>query len=185
MTMTIKAFAVSEDVLEKFKYLCEHMNVDKNECLQIITEYYYELVNKCVSDVLDGVNDTNEESEHSVELSVILDELAINALMSMTKNKDIDEFINELIIDQYVVENKLTNTDVSRQSHYMSQSIQPIEYMMAVMTPEQFVGYLWGNVIKYDSRWGKKNGVEDLNKSEVYRKWLVEFLNTGKITVSK
>jgi len=181
----MKTFAVSDDTMEKMIDLCEHMRVDRDECLQIITEYYYEHVNKFVSDVLDGVIDTNEESEQPVELSVILDELAINALMSMTKNKDIDEFIKKLIIDQYVVENKLTNIDVSRQSHYASQSIQPIEYMMAVMTPEQFVGYLWGNVIKYDSRWGKKNGVEDLNKSEVYRNWLVEFLNTGKITVSK
>ena len=184
--MIMKTFDISDDVLEKLEYLCEHMSVDENECLRIITEYYYELKKKSTSDMLDNeINNEDEESEVAVELSVILDELAINALLNMTKNKDIDEFIETLIYNQFVVENKLTNTDVSRQSHYASQSIQPIEYMMAVMTPEQFVGYLWGNVIKYDSRWGKKNGVEDLNKSEVYRNWLVEFLNTGKITVSK
>ncbi|MFA7143141.1 MAG: DUF3310 domain-containing protein [Candidatus Dojkabacteria bacterium] len=182
----MKTFDISDDVLEKLEYLCEHMSVDENECLRIITEYYYELKKKSTSDMLDNeINNEDEESEVAVELSVILDELAINALLNMTKNKDIDEFIETLIYNQFVVENKLTNTDVSRQSHYASQSIQPIEYMMAVMTPEQFVGYLWGNVIKYDSRWGKKNGVEDLNKSEVYRNWLVEFLNTGKITVNK
>jgi len=184
--MIMKTFDISDDVLEKLEYLCEHMSVDENECLRIITEYYYELKKKSTSDMLDNeINNEDEESEVAVELSVILDELAINALLNMTKNKDIDEFIETLIYNQFVVENKLTNTDVSRQSHYASQSIQPIEYMMAVMTPEQFVGYLWGNVIKYDSRWGKKNGVEDLNKSEVYRNWLVEFLNTGKITVNK
>lgn len=184
--MIMKMFDISDDVLEKLEYLCEHMSVDENECLRIITEYYYELKKKSTSDMLDNeINNEDEESEVAVELSVILDELAINALLNMTKNKDIDEFIETLIYNQFVVENKLTNTDVSRQSHYASQSIQPIEYMMAVMTPEQFVGYLWGNVIKYDSRWGKKNGVEDLNKSEVYRNWLVEFLNTGKITVNK
>jgi hypothetical protein len=36
------------------------------------------------------------------------------------------------------------------------------------MTPEQFEGYLLGNVIKYISRYRHKNGIEDLRKAKVY-----------------
>jgi hypothetical protein len=36
------------------------------------------------------------------------------------------------------------------------------------MTPEEFEGYLRGNVIKYISRYPEKNGVEDLMKAQHY-----------------
>ena len=41
-------------------------------------------------------------------------------------------------------------------NHYKSQSIQPIEYMRAVMSAEEFQGYCRGNALKYISRAGKK-----------------------------
>jgi hypothetical protein len=51
--------------------------------------------------------------------------------------------------------------DVKNQQHY-AQAVQPIEYMEITMTPEQYEGYLLGNVIKYISRYRHKNGIEDL-----------------------
>lgn len=74
-------------------------------------------------------------------------------------------------------------TDVAHQSHYSSQKIQPIVYMMDTMTPEQFKGYLKGNVIKYISRYQRKNGIEDLEKAKVYLSWLIEFEKEGEITL--
>ena len=64
--------------------------------------------------------------------------------------------------------------DVKNQEHYTVQTVQPIEYMEITMTPEQYEGYLLGNVIKYVSRYRGKNGLEDLRKAKVYMAWLVD-----------
>ena len=42
------------------------------------------------------------------------------------------------------------------------------------MTPEEFQGYCKGNTIKYLWRWRQKGGVEDLEKADVYLRWLIE-----------
>ena len=65
-------------------------------------------------------------------------------------------------------------TDVANQPHYTDCGIQPIEYMRANMTHEAFKGYLVGNIIKYVSRFDRKNGVEDLKKAQVYLGWLID-----------
>ena len=52
--------------------------------------------------------------------------------------------------------------------HYKRKGIQPWDYMEAVMSEEAFKGYLWGNVLKYMSRWEDKGGVQDLEKAEHY-----------------
>ena len=74
----------------------------------------------------------------------------------------------------------MEHKDVKNQEHYTAQTVQPIEYMEITMTPEQFEGYLLGNVIKYISRYRHKNGVEDLRKAKVYIGWLVDHVaDTG------
>ena len=62
-------------------------------------------------------------------------------------------------------------------SHYTSLSIQPWEYMQSLMTPEEFEGYLRGNVIKYISRYPEKNGVQDLQKAQHYLAKLISFIS--------
>lgn len=52
--------------------------------------------------------------------------------------------------------------------HYVSLSVQPWGAMQSWMSPEQFEGYLRGNVIKYVARYDKKGGVEDLRKAAHY-----------------
>lgn len=73
--------------------------------------------------------------------------------------------------------------DVSTQSHYTDQGIQPIVLMCKNLNHEQFIGYLKGNVIKYVLRADRKNGVEDYAKAAVYASWLKEYTEFGKITV--
>jgi hypothetical protein len=58
--------------------------------------------------------------------------------------------------------------------HYRNKDIQPWTAMQAWMTPEQFKGFLWGNVIKYVARWQDKGGVEDLRKARHYMDKLIE-----------
>ena len=46
-------------------------------------------------------------------------------------------------------------------SHYKDMAIQPWDVMQAVLTPEEFRGYLKGSVLKYSLRAGKKEGADD------------------------
>ncbi len=54
-------------------------------------------------------------------------------------------------------------------AHYKEQPSQPVQYIHA-----NGIGYLEGNVIKYVSRWKKKNGIEDLKKAKHYIELLIE-----------
>ena len=67
-------------------------------------------------------------------------------------------------------------------SHYASKAVQPWDAMASWMTPEQFEGYLRGNVIKYVARYPDKKGVEDLKKAQHYLSKLIEVLegDTGE-----
>ena len=59
-------------------------------------------------------------------------------------------------------------------SHYQKYPLQMIENMQNSMTPDEFKGYLKGNIMKYISRYQDKNGVEDLLKSKWYLNKLIE-----------
>ena len=63
---------------------------------------------------------------------------------------------------------------VNKPSHYTTGKIEVIDYIKDKLTPEQYIGYCMGNVIKYTSRWEHKGGVQDLEKAEVYLKWAIE-----------
>lgn len=64
--------------------------------------------------------------------------------------------------------------------HYNSLAIQPVKYMEANFSKEEYEGYLKGNVVKYISRYQSKNGVEDLKKAAHYLEMLVDFLENTK-----
>jgi hypothetical protein len=58
---------------------------------------------------------------------------------------------------------------VNHPPHYTVGGIETIDYIKAKLTPEEFIGYLKGNVIKYTSRAGKKDDiVQDLEKAQWY-----------------
>jgi hypothetical protein len=67
--------------------------------------------------------------------------------------------------------NKMT-TALDKQvggNHYKDLPIQPIEYIHA-----NAMGYMEGNVVKYISRWRKKNGIADLEKAKHYIELLID-----------
>jgi hypothetical protein len=75
------------------------------------------------------------------------------------------------IIDEYLEEHtKPSALDVQvAGGHYKELPIQPVEYIHA-----NGIGYFEGNVIKYVSRWRKKNGIADLEKAKHYIELLIE-----------
>jgi hypothetical protein len=64
-------------------------------------------------------------------------------------------------------------------SHYKEMVVQPWEVMESVLTHEEFVGYLKGNVIKYALRAGRKDGSDDLGKCRHYMLKLAEVQDKG------
>ena len=62
--------------------------------------------------------------------------------------------------------------------HYKEMGMQPWDVMEAVLTPEEFVGFLKGNIIKYSMRQGKKDS-DDAGKAKHYRMKLAEVQHGG------
>jgi len=62
-------------------------------------------------------------------------------------------------------------------NHYKDMAIQPWHIMEAVLTHEEFVGFLKGNIIKYSLRAGRKDGSDDAGKAKHYMKKLREVHN--------
>lgn len=68
----------------------------------------------------------------------------------------------------------IKSTDpVNSPSHYIGK-IECIDYLRDKLTPAEFTGFCMGNVLKYCSRWRKKDGVQDLHKALVYLQWAIE-----------
>ena len=63
--------------------------------------------------------------------------------------------------------------NVNHPSHYLGK-VEVIDYIEDKLSEDQFEGYLVGNVIKYLSRYQKKNGLEDLKKGRWYLNKLIE-----------
>lgn len=59
-------------------------------------------------------------------------------------------------------------------NHYKEMPMQPWHVMEAVLTPEEFQGFLKGNIIKYSLRAGRKDGTDDAGKARHYAQKLKE-----------
>ena len=70
---------------------------------------------------------------------------------------------------------------VNNPSHYTTGGIECIDAMQAMLSRDEFIGYLRGNVFKYQWRYQHKNGVEDLKKARWYANRLIE-LESGKLS---
>lgn len=71
-------------------------------------------------------------------------------------------------------------------SEHYEGDIQPIELMQSQFTRDEFTGGLLFNIIKYASRFGKKDEViKDAKKILRYAEWLVEHVEGKKINPRK
>jgi len=71
--------------------------------------------------------------------------------------------------------NGLTADDLQISgNHYKEMPVQPWAVMEAVLKPEEFRGFLKGNIIKYSMRAGRKNGSDDAGKAKHYMQKLRE-----------
>lgn len=72
------------------------------------------------------------------------------------KYKDVDDEYTIKVVTEEEVD-KTKEVDAINPSHYQVSGIpEAIEIMQHLMTKEQFEGFLWGNIIKYSYRYGRK-----------------------------
>lgn len=67
---------------------------------------------------------------------------------------------------------------VNKPVHYNQAGIECIEAIRAMTsTMDGTSAYMAGNVLKYMWRHEYKNGIEDLQKAQVYLQWLIDNYN--------
>jgi len=69
--------------------------------------------------------------------------------------------------------------NVNNPKHYRQGKVECIDAIESALGPEQFKGYLRGNLLKYLWRTEHKNGLEDLKKAQWYLDRLIS-LNDDK-----
>jgi len=69
---------------------------------------------------------------------------------------------------------------VNNPAHYNQGGIECIDSIEAMLSTEEFIGYLRGNSHKYRWRFRYKNGIEDLHKAEWYENKLLKVLEGEK-----
>ena len=85
--------------------------------------------------------------------------------------------LDEEKTSHYTEGNKRMQYADSRQvsgSHYKDMPIQPWAVMESILTREEFIGFLKGNVLKYSMRAGRKEGSDDAGKAKHYMEKLLE-----------
>ena len=62
--------------------------------------------------------------------------------------------------------------------HYKQMTVQPWTAMEALLTREEFIGFLKGSIVKYSMRQGRKDGSDDGAKALHYIQKLEEVRGT-------
>ena len=75
--------------------------------------------------------------------------------------------------------------NVHSPAHYNQGHTECIDAIEAMLSQEEYIGYLRGNSMKYRWRFRYKNGLEDLNKAEWYEKRLTKFMEDHDVLGQK
>jgi len=76
----------------------------------------------------------------------------------------------------------MSQDNVYKPKHYMVNGLEAIDIIRSRLTDEEYIGYLKGNILKYDLRASFKGKlIEDLDKSTVYKEWLVDVVSDKEV----
>ena len=121
--------------------------------------------------ISDAWDDMPLNSEWVVSAVVNVEEIKVTGNPVMVWSSEYFELVEEVDLSLYEV---LEKDNVNQPQHYASQSIECIVAMEAMLSTEEFIGYLRGNIFKYQWRYKQKNGIEDLKKAQWYQNKLIE-----------
>lgn len=78
-------------------------------------------------------------------------------------------------------EEDIMSDNVNHPNHYQTEGgLEVIDIIKSVLG-DGFEPYCVGNVLKYISRYKKKNGLEDLKKARVYINYVIDYLESKEI----
>lgn len=87
-------------------------------------------------------------------------------------------FLGYNMLEPYNPNHTTSNQAKHYDEHYASMvGLEPIELMQLVLSYDEFIGFLKGNIIKYTLRAGKKQGEaaeKDAAKAKRYTEWLMK-----------
>ena len=75
--------------------------------------------------------------------------------------------------------------NVHSPKHYNQGHTECIDAIEAMLSDEEYIGYLRGNSMKYRWRFRYKNGFEDLSKAQWYEQRLVKFMEDHNVLGQK
>ena len=92
--------------------------------------------------------------------------------------EDVDIRLNGIPLDDLMkyAHKEIDEDVVNHPPHYNNGKIECIEAIEAMLTHEEFIGYLRGNSLKYRWRFRYKNGIQDLDKADWYENKLKQIL---------
>ena len=119
--------------------------------------------------------DVSLHKEHGSFLLLMKSENWREALSVWITKETLISFVNKLIeVDDMEEPRQEEHDPVHRPQHYMQGHIETIDKIKLLLTPEEYLGYLKGNVIKYDRAPFKGNMEQDYDKQKVYYDWALE-----------
>lgn len=109
------------------------------------------------------------------------DKIMPNYIQLASQGMTFSEFAGEEITEESL-NFRPYDDKVNHPSHYNRYSREVIESIKGLCTPDEFRGYLKGNIIKYSARYSGKDGIQDIDKLAKYTQFLKEFeLEMAKI----
>lgn len=137
---------------------------------------------------------------HIVQVQTVLDSVDAVMVEDLTKDTDAYVFVKAAdmdyvtYVDPYGKDYQAEETKQNKDSPHYNQhytdmiGLQPIEVMQDVLSHEEFVGFIKGNIIKYTMRAGHKQGEsaeKDSRKAKDYQNWLKEAIRYHDITLDR
>lgn len=94
-----------------------------------------------------------------------------------SKKERLDKIREDLTASETRPWHTIPADTVNAPKHYQGDKMECIDAMQAMLSHDEFRGFLRGNIFKYMWRYKDKNGIEDLRKANWYLDRLIKFEN--------
>lgn len=121
-------------------------------------------------------NWTDELTHDSAELAMRWNDSPIAVTLGLMANQFTDgDYYNVELFENNPLD--ILEEDIENTTRYETGSGKQLFDVLEddLLTPEEFRGFLKGNIYKYNHRYLQKNGIKDLEKAKVYQDRLINF----------
>lgn len=175
-----KTMTLLEQAKKRFpvgtKFVPAHIDTDESDRYCIIVEYG-EFVEDEDNEITQTLNGSYWDENYNPEYGNTKWNRVVYFRGNWARIIEEPKVDEKQIIEKIEERNEIcTKKDPINPSHYTSSKIECIDAIESALSPEEFKGFLRGNIIKYNWRCMQKNGAEDLKKSQWYLDRLIKTL---------